>query len=100
MLGLDDQVAQPRSGRDNDLSGVGRLLAGLREQRLVCGDARLALGLAGTRRLANPFELVLQGPLAGGLLLLLERQPLLLLLQPGGVVALPRDPLAAVELEI
>src|SRR5207247_9382620 len=93
MLALDYQVAQPRPGRDDDLGRFGRLLAGLGEQRLVGGDARLALGLAGARRLAEPFQLVLPGPLAGALLLLLERQPLLLLLQPGGVVPVPRNPL-------
>src|SRR5208282_560450 len=37
--------------------------------------------------------------LAGGFLLLLEREALLLLLEPGGVIALERDAASAVELE-
>ena len=69
------------------------------EQGLVGGDARLALRLAGARRHPDPLELALERPLAGGLGLLLAREALLLLLEPGGVVALPGDPVAAVELQ-
>ena len=84
-----------------DLVGVAarllRLLFG--EQLLVVVDARLALGVAGARRELYPLELVLQRPAAGGGLLLLLGEPRVLLRQPGGVVALPRDAGAAVELE-
>ena len=76
-----------------------RSLPLLGEQLLVGLQARLALGLARPRRHAHPLELALERALPRGLLLLLEREPLLLLLEPGGVVALPRDARAAVELE-
>jgi hypothetical protein len=49
--------------------------------------------------LADPFELVLQRALARRLLLFLLGETLLLLLEPGRVVALPRNALAAIELE-
>src|SRR5690606_11744072 len=48
---------------------------------------------------AHPFELLLDCALTRLLLLLLDREALLLLLEPGAVVALPRDAVAAVELE-
>src|SRR5690606_7401506 len=56
-------------------------------------------GLAGARAHVDPFELARERatPLALGLLFLLEA--LALLIEPGGVVALPRDALAAIELE-
>ncbi len=72
---------------------------GLAEQVLVGRDARLALGLAGARALPDPLELALQRALAGLLLTLLLGQTLLLLLEPGRVVALPGDAVAAIELE-
>ena len=99
MLGLDDHVAQPRPRRDDDLRRAVPLLASLGEQRLVGLEPRLGLRLARARRHAHPFELVLERPLARGFLLLLLGQALLLLVEPGGVVALPRDARAAVELE-
>ena len=76
---------------------LGRLVLG--QQLLVAREARLALGLARARRHAHPLELALERALARRLLLLLLREPLLLLLEPGRVVALPRDARAAVELE-
>ena len=62
---------------------------------------RRALLLACRARgeLAHPLELAAEGLLAGGLALLLLLQPSALLLEPGRVVALPRDAPAAVELE-
>ena len=100
-LGLDHQVAEAGAGGDVDLVRIAPLvvLAVLGEQLLVGGQAGLALGLAGARAHPHPLELALQGALARRLGLLLEGQPLLLLLQPGGVVPLPGDALAAVELE-
>src|SRR3954449_9941730 len=47
----------------------------------------------------HPLELALQRPLARRRLLLLDREPRLLLFQPAGVVALVRDAAPAVELE-
>src|SRR6266481_7292087 len=75
------------------------LAAALGQQLIVGGEARLGLGLTGARRHPDPFQLALERPLAGAVLLLLLRQPLLLLLEPRGVVALPGDAGAAVELE-
>ncbi len=69
------------------------------EQILIGGDPGLALGLAGARALADPFQLAGERALARLLLTLLLGQPLLLLLEPGRVVALPGDAAAAVELE-
>src|SRR5208282_2958583 len=99
VLGLDHQIAEPRAGRDDDLGLVGRAIAALGEERLIRADARLALGLTRARRLADPLELAGELALAGGFLLLLEREALLLLLEPGGVIALERDAASAVELE-
>ena len=75
------------------------LLLLLGQQLLVGGEAGLGLGLPGARRGAHPLELARQRALAGRLGLLLALEPLLLLLEPGRVVALPRDAGAAVELE-
>ena len=100
-VGLDHEVAETRPGRDRDLDLVLALLGrlGLRDELVVRGDARLALGLAGARRQPHPFELALQRAAAGLVDLLLLREPLLLLFEPARVVAFPRDARAAVELE-
>src|SRR5438093_2272202 len=100
-LRLDHQVAEAGAGRDGDahrpLAPVRRLVR--REQLLVARQPRLALRLARARRHAHPLELAREGaPARRGLLLLLPEAPLLLL-EPGGVVALPRDAEAAVELQ-
>ena len=97
--GLDDHVAEPRARRDVDLGGVHLVGRVLGEQLLVRGEAGLALGLARPRRHADPLELALEGALPLGLGLLLLHEPVLLLLEPRGVVALPRDARAAIELE-
>ena len=98
-LELDDDVPEPRPGRDGQLLLVAVALEILAEEVLVGGDAGLALGLAGLGRHADPLELAGQGALAPRLGLLLDGQPGLFLLEPGGVVALPGDALAAVELQ-
>jgi hypothetical protein len=98
-LGLDDHVAEARARRDEDLELADHLLRLLGEQLLVGVDPRLALGVAGAGRHPDPLQLALEGLLAPALAALLLPQPLLLLLQPRGVVALPRDAVAAVELE-
>ena len=71
----------------------------LGQQRLVGGEAGLALGLAGPGRHADPLQLALEGALPGRVGLLLRARRCLLLLEPGRVVALERDAGAAVELE-
>ena len=60
---------------------------------------RLRLRVARLRARAHPLELAGERAAPGRLLLLLDGEPRLLLLEPGGVVALERQPLAAVELE-
>src|SRR5262249_52966332 len=65
LLGDDHQLAQARTGRDADLATIGLLLTARRQQLLIGGDARLALGLAGPRRLADPFQFMLKRALAG-----------------------------------
>ena len=62
-------------------------------------SARLRLRVPRLRARAHPLELAGERAAPGRLLLLLDREPRLLLLEPGGVVALERQPLAAVELE-
>ena len=99
VVGLDDDVAESRPGRDRDLERRRALLERLVEHRVVGLQARLALGLAGARRHPDPLELAGERALARGLGFLLLREPLPLLLEPGRVVALPRDAVAAVELE-
>ena len=79
------------------VSGAFSRLCG--DEGLVGRDARLALGLAGARALADPFELALQAALARGLGLAFLLEPLLLLLEPAGVVAFVGNALAAIELE-
>src|SRR4029079_16557615 len=96
---FDDVVAEARSGGDDDLSTIERLLLILLDHLLVGGDARLALGAPRLRALAHPFELALHGAPAGVGVLLFQLEPLVLLLQPGRVVAFPRNAGAAIELE-
>ena len=69
------------------------------EQLLVRAEARLRLRVPRLRRKAHPLELALQRALARRRLLLLDREPRLLLLEPARVVAFVRNALAAVELE-
>jgi hypothetical protein len=99
LFRLDDLVAEPRAGRDVDLVGLVALLVLARRQFLEAGHARLALGLASLRVGAHPLEFLLHGLDAGALGLGFLLEALLLLLQPGRVVALPGNAVAAVELE-
>src|SRR5713101_5299560 len=99
LLRRDDVVAEPRAGGDDDLRLIECRLLLLGHHLLVGRDARLALGAPRMSALAHPFQFALQGAAARIRRFFLERQPLVLLLQPRGVVALPRDAGAAVELE-
>ena len=99
VLGNDDLVAQPGRGGDQDLVApiVGGLFLG--QQLLVGVESRLALRLARPGREPHPLELAGEVLLAGRLALLFIGQPVPLLLEPAGIVPLPGDPGAAVELE-
>ncbi len=99
ILELDDEIAEALAGRDVDLVGLVALLVLDRIQFLEAVETRLALGLAALRALAHPFEFALDRLLprlfAGFFLL----QALVLLLEPGRIVALPGNAAAAVEFE-
>src|SRR5690606_38237793 len=82
-----------------DLVGLVALLVVDALQLLDPGKARLALGAAALRVLPRPLEFLLDRLLARLLLRLLALEALFLLHQPLGVVALPRDAAAAVQLE-
>src|SRR5262249_60706723 len=69
------------------------------EQGLVGLEPSLGLGLSGARGHSHPLELMLEGALARGLLLLLLSEARALLLEPRGVVAFPGNARAAIELE-
>ena len=98
-VGLDHDVAEPRTGGDVDLDLVELDVAVLGEQRLVGVEAGLGLVPARARVQAHPLELLVDRALARALLLLLVLQPGALLLEPARVVALVRDAAAAIELE-
>ena len=99
VLELDDAVAQALGHRNEDLLRLVALLVLVRAQLLEARDTRLALGLTRLGVGAHPLELLLHGLDAREFLLGFDLQALLLLLQPGAVVALPGDAVAAVELE-
>ena len=99
MLGTDHDVAQPRSGGDVDLDGADPVRLILRKELLVRGEPRLRLRVARGRAHPHPLELALERAAPRGVLLLLDAEAGLLLLEPGGVVALEGDAPAAVELE-
>src|SRR5690606_58658 len=99
VLELDHLAAQALARRDEDLVGLVALLVVDRLQFLDARQARLALGAAALGVLPRPLQLLLDRLLAGLFLVLFLLEPLFLLLQPLGVVALPRDAAAAVQLE-
>src|SRR5690606_39529441 len=96
---LDDVVAQALTRRNEDLVGLLPLLVLDRLQLLQARQARLALGTAALGVLPGPLQLALDGLLAGLLLVLFLPEALVLLLEPLGVVALPGNAAAAVQLE-
>ena len=99
MLRLDDLVAQARTVGDEDLELLLLLLLLLAEHLLVGVETGLALGLTSLRGHAHPLQLALQRAAALRGRFLLLRHALRLLVEPGRVVALPGDALAAVELQ-
>src|SRR5690606_16234944 len=92
-------VAQALAGRDEDLVGLVALLVFNRVELFEARQTRLALGAAALGVAAHPLQLFGQRLLAGLLTGFFLLQPLAFLLQPRGVVALPRNPAATVELE-
>ena len=98
-LEIDHVLAEPLGHRNGDLRGLGLLLAGLLQQFLIALVARLGLGLARLGRGRDPFLLARQRALMRGVLAAFLREALLLLRQPGGVIALVGNALAAIEFE-
>src|SRR5690349_24675793 len=93
---VDHVLAQPLSHRNDDLGGLGRLLAGLLEEVLVALIARLRFCLPRLRTMSDPFLLARERPLPRLFLAPLLLEPLLLLHQPGRIIALVRDPVSAI----
>ena len=98
-LEVDDVLAEPLGDRNDDLRGGGLLVGRLLEQILVALIARLGFRLPRLRRGGDPFLLARERALARFLLAAFLREALLLLRQPGGVVALVGNAAAAIELE-
>src|SRR5579864_1663024 len=98
-LGRDHQIAEPLARRNVDLIGLVALLELARGELLVTLQPRLALRASRLRVLPHPFQLMRQRAPQRLLLALLEREALLLLLEPGGVVTVPGNAVAAVQLE-
>ena len=96
---IDDILAEPLGDRDDDLRGLRLLLAGLLHQILIALIARLRLGLPRLGRCRDPFLLGGERALARFLLAAFLLQALLLLPEPGGVIALVGNAAAAIELE-
>ncbi len=99
VMELDHLVAEALGDGDEEFVGfVALLVIGFRHF-VEAGQARLALGLAGLGVAAHPFEFLLHGLHVGVFLLGFGLQPRFLLFQPVGIIALPRDAVAAVEFE-
>src|SRR5439155_7720596 len=96
---LHHVLAEPLRHRNDDLRGLRSLLVRLGQQFLIALVARLGFRLAGARRGGDPLLLARERLLVGRLLAAFLLEPLLLLPEPGRVVALAGNAAAAVELE-
>ena len=96
---FDDLVAQTLADRDEDFLGFVALLVFDRVEFLEAVETRLGLGLARFRVLPHPFQFLFHGLDAAGFLFGFGFQAGFLLFQPTGVVAFPRDAVAAVEFQ-
>src|SRR5690606_15936786 len=99
IVEFNDLIAQALCDRDEDFLGFVALLVLVRSQLLETRQTRLGFGLAALGILAHPFQLFLDGALAGGFGSLFLLEAVFLLLQPGTVVALPWNAMAAVQLQ-
>ena len=96
---VDHVLTEPLGDGNDDLRRRRRLLVALLDQFVVGGDARLGLGLPRFRRRGDPLAFLGERALAGGLLAAFLLEPLLLLLEPGRIIALVGNAAAAIELE-
>ena len=98
-LEVDHVLTQAFGYRNRDLRGLGLLFAGLPQQFFIALIARLGFGLPRLRRSRDPFLLARQRALMRHIFAAFLFETLLLLHQPGGVIALVGYALAAVEFE-
>ena len=99
VLELHHRIAQALARRDEDFIGLVALLVIDRLQLFQAGQAGLALGAAALGVLARPLQFLLDRLLASLFLVVFLLQALILLGQPVGVVALPRNAAAAVQFQ-
>ena len=99
VLELDHGIAEPLGNRNENLLRFVALLVFVRREFLEARDPRLALRLPPLGIGAHPFEFLVHRLGARIFLLLFRGETLFLLLEPGTVVALPRNAVAAVEFE-
>src|SRR5271169_5571016 len=98
-LEIDHVLTEPLGHGDRDLRGLRLLFTGLLQEFFIALIARLGLGLARLWRGRDPFLLAGERALMRGLLTALLLEPLLLLPQPGRIVAFVGNAPAAVEFE-
>src|SRR5262249_15976003 len=95
----DEVLPEPLRHRNDDLRALSGLLRGLLHQVLVALIACLGLGLPRARGGRDPFLLAGERALARRFLAALLLEPLLLLREPGRVIALVGAAAAAIEFE-
>ena len=99
MLEVDHVLAETFGHRNGDLRHGVLLGVGDLEQFVIALVARLGFGLARFRRRCNPFAFALQRAPARLVLAAFLLHAFLLLVQPGGVIALVGNAAAVIELE-
>ena len=99
VIGVDDEVAEVGAGGDLEDDGFVAFFDVLRGELFVAGEPSAVFSDAGSGGEADPFELAGEGFAAGAFVFFFLGEAFLLLLEPGGIVSLPGDALAAVELE-
>ena len=99
IMEFNDFIAKMRAVGDIDFQ-VGFLLFHIgRGHLLVSAQTGFLLGLAGLRGHPDPFQLAFQGLAPLALLLLFHGKAFGLLVQPGGIIPLPGNALAAVQFQ-
>src|SRR5512133_2391885 len=99
MLEFDDVVAEPLGDGNDDLRRLRRALVAPGDEVLVALDAGLRFCLTCLRRRGDPLALAFERALARLFLAAFLQEALLLLSEPGRVIALVGDAAAAIELE-